>query len=126
MSWPLILAGGLVAIAVVLLGRLMRCWLSNPAAAMEMSSHDAAQFAHVMAGRYAFMAAMLIGAALLGGLGMVAFVFASLAALGFYDAWIYHRADKKAAKHLQAGVASLAAALACLGLIVAQASNSMT
>lgn len=119
MTWSLIVAGALAAVALALFYQLIRCWLSDPEAAKRLSSHDPEQFAEVMAGRYAFMAAMIIGSLALGGLLMLAFVFAALGTLGLYDAWVYHRAQKKPGKHLQAGCAALAAAAGCVALWIA-------
>ncbi|MEM6275785.1 MAG: hypothetical protein AAF714_02465 [Pseudomonadota bacterium] len=116
MNWTFIVAGFLALIALAILGRIMRCWLANPSAALLLTSHDPEQFPQVMAGRYAFMAAMIMGALIFGGAGALAFVFASLSGLGFYDGWVYGRVGKSTAKHNQAGLASLAAALACLAL----------
>lgn len=114
MNWALILPGFFALVALVILGRIIRCWLSDPSAALALTSHDPAQFPQIMVGRYAFMAAMVLGALIFGGAGALAFVFACLSALGFYDGWVYRRVGKPAGKHNQAGLASLAAALACL------------
>lgn len=119
MSWPLIVAGVMALLALVLFYQLIRCWISDPEAAKELSSHDPAQFAEVMAGRYGFMAMMVVGGFLLGGLPMLAFVFGALGVLGLYDAWIYQRVRKPMRKHLQAGLAGLAASAACLALWIA-------
>ena len=119
MNWAVIAAGAMAAVALALFYQLIRCWLSDPEAAKRLSSHDPAQFAEVMAGRYAFMGAMIVGSLALGGLLMLAFVFAALGALGLYDAWVYHRVGKKTGKHVQAGLAGMAASFGCLALWIA-------
>ncbi|MCH2075357.1 MAG: hypothetical protein MK180_00525 [Rhodobacteraceae bacterium] len=121
MSWSFALAGAMTLLALALIFQLIRCWLVDPEAAKRLSSHDPTQFAEVMAGRYAFMAVMLVGGFLLGGLAMLAFVFAALGAVGFYDGWVYHRVGKPTGKHLQAGAAGIAASIACLALWIAVA-----
>ncbi|MEM1373822.1 MAG: hypothetical protein AAGF78_05500 [Pseudomonadota bacterium] len=116
MSWALILPGFFAIVALVILGRIIRCWLSDPGAALRLTSHDPAQFPQIMVGRYAFMAAMVLGALIFGGAGALAFVFGCLSAVGFYDGWVYRGAARSPARHIQAGLGCLAACLACLAL----------
>ncbi|MEL6688960.1 MAG: hypothetical protein AAFP28_01465 [Pseudomonadota bacterium] len=119
MSWPVVVAGAMALVALGLFYQLIRCWISDPEAAKRLSSHDPAQFAEVMAGRYGFMALMVVGGFIIGGLPMLAFVFGTLGGLGLYDGWVYHRVGKPTGKHLQAGGAGLAAGAACLALWIA-------
>ena len=82
----------------------------SPDAAMKGAKHHVDQYGPVMAGRYGFIALILIGAAFTANGYVVAYVFACLSALGFYDAGVYYRVGRPTSPHLKAGVMSLFAA----------------
>ncbi|MEO0486081.1 MAG: hypothetical protein AAF092_09225 [Pseudomonadota bacterium] len=111
-----LIGAALAVVAIVILGRIVQCYLSNPAAALKLTTHDPALFPQVMAGRYFFFILMLGGAALSGNLWWLAYVFAGLAFVGIFDAVIYQRAGKSARKHAQAGAGCVAAAAICVTL----------
>ena len=116
LGWPEIAVLALGAVAVVMLVRFIRCWIADPPAAMRMSTHHPDLFPQVMAGRYIFMVLVLLGAMATLNILFMAFVFAALAFLGFYDAAIYARAGRPHAKHLQAGIACVLAVAICAGI----------
>lgn len=70
--------------------------------------HFAEQFDGVMAGRYAFMAFAFLCAVLSGLTWMILSMLAALAAVAFWDAYVYAEATKETDLHIYAGVGALA------------------
>lgn len=118
-AWTDVAGLALGLAAIVILARIVRCWLKNPRA-YEETGHDREKFGPVMAGRYIFFGLMLLGAMVTLNLLALAFVFACLSFLGFFDAVIYKEPPFEPRKHFQAGVASAVAAIICLALFVVE------
>ena len=75
----------------------------------EAQGHSPEQFDAVMAGRYAFMAFAFLCAILSGQTWMILSMLLALAALGFWDAYVYGQATQETDVHLYAGAGALAA-----------------
>ena len=99
------------ALGAASLAGLGIAFLRDPASAFKLSTHHAAQMPRVMAGRYLFLAALAAGALVFGSMALVACIFAGLAALGLFDAWVYASAGQGYAKHLGAGLAGAGVAV---------------
>ena len=84
-------------------------FLIAPEAALAQTSHRLDFLPFVMAGRYAFFGALLIGALYHGDPTVIAFLLAGFAGLGFFDAIVYAAFDPW--PHFAAGALSLAACL---------------
>lgn len=103
------LAGVVIALCVagaLVVGRLAVLFLRDPAAGLADTTHRAGQLPQVMADRYVMMTALALGAAWFGHPGVIAFLFATFAYMGFHDAAIYARAGHPVLKHVLAGVAA--------------------
>jgi len=94
---------------------LAALFIFAPQKAFEATKHRPEEMALVMAGRYIFMAFILIVVTLQGDLKLLAAVFFGLAGLAFIDAAIYGLRGKTVAPHIGAGLASLVVPLVALG-----------
>ncbi len=65
--------------------------------------HRAQQFDGILAGRYAFMAFAFVCAALSGLTWMILSMLAALAAVAFWDAYVYAQATEETDVHVFAG-----------------------
>ncbi len=107
----------LASLGVVWTAALGAIYVRNPSRALVITTHHLEDLPKVMAGRYFAMMLLALGAVLYGDFTVIAYLFAVFSFLGFADAWIYHRAGKRFALHLSAGVmAIIVAAVALLAL----------
>jgi hypothetical protein len=75
------------------------------------ASHDASQFDSVLAGRYVFMAVAVLCVFATGRVWMLVALLAALSAVGFWDYFVYARAQLTTSGHLFAAVAAAVAAV---------------
>ena len=118
MTWLFWIVMGLAFVGLLTTLRLAQCFWTDPACAMEKTTHHPDNYARVMAGRYGFMALMVAGGLIARDLAALAWVFAGLSALGLYDAWVYATSQKPYREHLKAGILAAIVAVAALGALL--------
>ena len=102
-----------VGLTVVSMAVLAWAFWQSPEKGFALSTHTLENLPTVMADRYVSFGLITLGAAIIGGMSMLAWVFLVGAFMGLADGWIYWRAKLKHAKHTASGLMSAVAAFVC-------------